>query len=303
MRLSLDKINCGAGTQPRAKLDPEVVDDYAAAMADGVEFPPLEIVTDGSDNYLTDGFHRYFGARRAGKVDFEANVKPGELSDAIWASLAANARHGLRRGNEDKRRAVESALRLKPDMSDRALAAHCGVGHSLVAIVRAALHGPPQVTEKTPAVPPVPTAPPTRTGLDGKSYPMPVPKPPKAPPVPRDGIGRRVPAHLLELWNRKGEPEELLRQLAHVRATVTKLQEAGDQLYAEVNANSAVLDLGNAYASLKVAVPFAVCPYCNGVPGGCNTCGGRGLVSKHRWDTACAQEYKDKAIQEAKECN
>jgi hypothetical protein len=51
-------------------------------------------------------------------------------------------RSGLRRTNQDKHRAVEKALSLRPKMSDRAIAEHCGVGSTLVLRVRQELTAP-----------------------------------------------------------------------------------------------------------------------------------------------------------------
>jgi hypothetical protein len=52
--------------------------------------------------------------------------------------VASVQRDGLRRTNEDKRGAVEQALKHPKagKMSDRAIAEHCGVTHSFVAKVR-----------------------------------------------------------------------------------------------------------------------------------------------------------------------
>lgn len=61
---------------------------------------------------------------------------PGGRIDALKAALSANAAHGIRRGNADKRRAVEIALREFPKLSSRMIAELCGVGHQLVGQVR-----------------------------------------------------------------------------------------------------------------------------------------------------------------------
>ena len=57
------------------------------------------------------------------------------MEEAQWASLAVNARHGLRRTNADKRHAIMKAL-VHPKsagLSARQLAEHIGVHHSTVA--------------------------------------------------------------------------------------------------------------------------------------------------------------------------
>ncbi|MGL5062190.1 MAG: hypothetical protein ACRC62_19620, partial [Microcoleus sp.] len=52
-------INDLPETQSRVKLDSATIADYAAKMAEGVEFPAIELYFDGKDYYLVDGFHRF----------------------------------------------------------------------------------------------------------------------------------------------------------------------------------------------------------------------------------------------------
>jgi hypothetical protein len=110
MKLALDDLKLGAGTQPRAKIDESAVADYAEAMRDGAAFPPVVVFFDGEIYYLADGFHRVDAAYKLGLDAIEAEVKQGTHRDAIYYSLGANADHGLRRTAEDKRRAVMRML-------------------------------------------------------------------------------------------------------------------------------------------------------------------------------------------------
>lgn len=61
--------------------------------------------------WLADGFHRTAAAKSAGLAEIDADVRQGTRRDAILFSVGANAAHGLRRTNADKRRAVETLLR------------------------------------------------------------------------------------------------------------------------------------------------------------------------------------------------
>ena len=68
-----------------------------------------------------------------------AEVREGTRRDAILAAAAANATHGLRRTNADKRRAVLTLLR-DPEWvkwSDRKIGAGRSVDHKTVAAIRA----------------------------------------------------------------------------------------------------------------------------------------------------------------------
>jgi ribosomal protein L29 len=108
--LDLDLIRTDGGTQSRVELNQETVAEYAEAYKGGAEFPPVTVFYDGVDRWLADGFHRYFGAKAAGRTTILENVTPGTQRDAIRYSLGANDAHGVRRSNADKRKAVLVAL-------------------------------------------------------------------------------------------------------------------------------------------------------------------------------------------------
>lgn len=137
-RIPVAAIQADNRAQPRAAMSHEIVGEYAEAMGEGVEFPPIIVFQERDIYWLADGFHRYHGAVGAELQTIAAEVRPGTIRDAILFSCGANATHGLPRTNEDKRRAV---LRLLNDpewsaWSDREIARRCGVGHPLVASLR-----------------------------------------------------------------------------------------------------------------------------------------------------------------------
>jgi uncharacterized ParB-like nuclease family protein len=141
MMLQLDSIRVDGGTQPRAALYDNVVAEYAQAIGDGAEFPPVVVFHDGSTYWLADGFHRYNAHASLGLVEIEADVRQGTQRDAILYSVGVNAEHGIRRTNEDKRRAV---LRLLNDeewrlWSDREIGRRCLVDNSFVSRIRSSL--------------------------------------------------------------------------------------------------------------------------------------------------------------------
>ena len=137
--LKLSKIRLDGNTQPRVELESSVVSEYQNAYEAGETLPPLEVMFDGTDYWLWDGFHRRFGADNAGLDKLPCNVTDGTREDAQWASYGANATHGLRRTNEDKAKAVRAALR-HPEgakRSDNDIAKHVGVSDKTVAKYRA----------------------------------------------------------------------------------------------------------------------------------------------------------------------
>lgn len=127
-------IRVNGGTQSRANINRDAVADYAEAMEGGAQFPPVVLFYDGDAYWLADGFHRYEAYARAGVNDVPAEIRQGTQRDAILFSVGANAAHGLRRTNEDKRRAVMVLLN---DLewskwSNREIARQCSVSEYLV---------------------------------------------------------------------------------------------------------------------------------------------------------------------------
>src|SRR5690349_9407734 len=104
--LATADIVTNGGTQARAQLSPNAVDDYAEALARGVTLPPVIVFYDGETYWLADGFHRVQAHLKVDLPNIDADVRQGGRRDAILFSVGANANHGLRRTGEDKRRAV-----------------------------------------------------------------------------------------------------------------------------------------------------------------------------------------------------
>lgn len=144
--LSLDKIRTDGGTQPRAGLNEDVAQEYADAIngPNAWPFPPVVVFFDGDNYWLADGFHRIEAARRychrekLAPISIPCDIRQGSQRDAILYSVGANAEHGLRRTNADKRRAV---LRLLQDAewsqwSNREIARRCKVDEKTVRNLR-----------------------------------------------------------------------------------------------------------------------------------------------------------------------
>ncbi len=136
--LNLAQIRIDGGTQTRATLNAETIREYAEAMTRGEEFPPVVVFYDGSQYWLADGFHRVQAAQDAGQDEIDADIHQGTQRDAVLHSVAANAKHGLPRSAEDKRRAV---LRLLEDdewstWSDRKIAEVTNTSHPFVGKIR-----------------------------------------------------------------------------------------------------------------------------------------------------------------------
>lgn len=124
------------------------VERYAQAMKMGEEFPPIDVFEETQEgptatllHWVGDGFHRVEAARKAGKTEILAKIHKGGKREAILRSIGSNDKHGLRRTNADRRRAVEMLLR-DPEWAQRSdnwIYKVTGSGHHLIRQVRASL--------------------------------------------------------------------------------------------------------------------------------------------------------------------
>ena len=173
-KIPIKEIVIDASLQIRAKLDQATIDEYAERMGEGDQFPPITVFMVDGKPTLAEGFHRLEAEKKLGYSETRAEVRKGTLHDAMLFAVGANARHGLRRTNEDKRRAVMALLADEQwaKKSDRWIAEQCKVSNTFVSGIRQQLG----VNVDTS----------TRTGKDGKAYPGKKPKKPVtcAPNVP-----------------------------------------------------------------------------------------------------------------------
>jgi hypothetical protein len=311
--LPIDELE-NHGFQSRAAISKEVVNDYAAHMAgDGPPLPPIVVFECQYGYYLADGFHRVEAAKQAGLDTISVDIRMGDHDAAKWYSIGANQSHGLRRSAADKRNATKMALEMQPDMSDRAIATYVGVSHTTVASVRSGGH--------------MATSNETRTGLDGKKYPIPpVPEEPSDPggqlstsdssppvrsypperpdsaqePSPHDhsevldNINRRIPYGVLPMWEQAEETREVLKFLGKLKSTLKKAENSKDVNYVELNFGQLIPMVGNFSDMIKRAIPFTICPNCQAQQHDrCNFCQGKGMISKHKWDVAVSEELKE----------
>ena len=125
--------------QTRAETDAATIEEYAEAAQRGAKFPPVTVFADAERNtlWLADGIHRMEAAKLLGKKCIRANVQGGTYADALRIALGANATHGLRRTNADKRHTLEMAWKNREtlfggDPSQNTLAGVCGISRKTV---------------------------------------------------------------------------------------------------------------------------------------------------------------------------
>lgn len=139
--IEIEEIRRDGGTQPRARLDEDTISVYVENLLEGSAFPPVKIFYDGENYWLADGFHRVKAHEEAKIATIQAEITPGTRRDAILYCVGANADHGLRRSNADKRRAVETLFSDSEwqAWSDRQIAAQCRVSSAFVGQLRRTL--------------------------------------------------------------------------------------------------------------------------------------------------------------------
>jgi uncharacterized ParB-like nuclease family protein len=124
--------------QSRTEINENTVSEYAEAILEGADFPPVLVYFDGISYYLTDGYHRLLAHKRAEKVSILCNVVQGTLRDAVFHSTGVNTAHGMRRTYADKRKAVMTLLDdfEWEGMGNGQIAKHCHVSPTFVSDLR-----------------------------------------------------------------------------------------------------------------------------------------------------------------------
>jgi hypothetical protein len=129
-------VNCRAGG-----VSDKVAAEYSEAMKAGSKFPAVIVFLDvDGKRWLADGFTRCRAVELAGGSSVLAEVRQGGRREALLYAAGANAAHGARRTNADKRRAVTALLGDPEWLSkgDAWIAARCAVSDRFVAKLRPA---------------------------------------------------------------------------------------------------------------------------------------------------------------------
>ena len=287
--IAIDLIRIDAGTQFRAAINQDRVTDYAELFDNSKEWPfdsACEVFFDGVEYYLVDGFHRYHAAVRVKRSSLSCIVHSGTVRDAIKFALSANARHGLHRSNEDKRKAVAFVLDDQEwrHLSSRAIADICGVGSRFVDSCRkdSVAHGA-QDSDK-------------RIGKDGRSFNA---TKPKAEPKPEPTQAKPQPAKEPDVWedvDDTPEPEQAKPEQAETpQALQAPIQAVATQLTAMLKELKRLSDctggewldvtdletqIKQLSYSIRQSIYWIDCMDCGGK--GCKTCRQLGWLSLDR---------------------
>jgi hypothetical protein len=281
----LDRIRLDGGTQTRVEIDKDTVKEYAEAYQAGEQLPPVVLFNDGECLWMADGFHRFGGAKFAGRTDIEAEVRQGTARDALLHSAGCNGAHGLRRSNEDKRRAVELLLAVEEwaDKSNTWIAEQCRVSDKLVAAVRDDRSSRSVSSSRNT---------PRRTGRDGRTYKAQKPrrasnKPPTHKPQADAGRAETVQE---EMQRVSAAIESFCRK---VMALVEEEMPHDPWLDHDNRRNGALQKFKDACSTLRSVKCTHICPVCQGTKKDanddrkpCTPCLGTGRMPKAFYDQA-----------------
>lgn len=153
--MHIDHLILTRDLQPRARLNPETVAEYAEIYRLGgpnAMEPIRAYATPNGDPVLTRGFTRVAAAKEAGLQSLPCDLypEPEDEIDILLDSLAGN-KHGQKLTNADKQRALElyhSKVEVKLWGSTREVSMLLGCSHDLVAEYRKKLSEPAR--EETP---------------------------------------------------------------------------------------------------------------------------------------------------------
>lgn len=113
------------------------------------------------------------------------------------------------------------------------------------------------------------------------------------PDIELDRTGLPVPHKALPFWNRRYEVQSLLTKVSQIKSALSHAQQNKDLLFIEVNFSSAIAYLENVFGHIKRAMPYVVCPICQGkLVEKCQLCKGRGLISELLYTQGVDEETK-----------
>jgi hypothetical protein len=124
---------------------------------------------------------------------------------------------------------------------------------------------------------------------ESQSDPLPAPQEVKR----LDSVGRKIPDAISGYWDRKGEVNVILTGISRLKCMVESAKQGDDPLWRDVTCQDVVNPLVRAYDEVKMALPYAVCPYCQGLAfETCQHCRGKGWMNRFAWNTFAPSELK-----------
>lgn len=281
---------------PLAELFPLMDEADLAALSQDIGQYGLRAPITVYKGMILDGRNR-FRACKLAKVEirtrqFEADADPLEFV----LSVNLHRRHLT----ESQRAMIAAKIAKKPHgRSDEKKGANL---HLTPSITEAAekLSVSPRIVKEAKTV--LASAPLTRAVVSGKKSVHAAAKEIKerkaAKEIQRDTTGYAIPDEILPLWIRRAEVQEILAAISKARGALRTVMEAmkesgDDALFVHANVSGAYGRLNDAWTTVSMAMPYAVCPSCQGrTAETCKLCKKSGFIPKHTYDNAISEELR-----------
>ncbi len=265
-KIKLSDIRLDGNTQHR-KLNEPAVRDYSLLMKEGHKFPPVEIVFDGTDYWLWDGFHRVEAARRGGAETIIANVVRNSHEHAVLLSYGANSQHGRPRQDGEIQTIIRKMMGSTQydGWTDQAYAETVGASRFYINRVR---NTKPRETKKKKKD----ETPEATKKKDDET--------PEQEPL-ETRTGKVAPEHLRAIFERIPEVKALIHDLDGIMKTCNDGVAGEDELFTYLKIDDFKMKVSNVRRVLRFCMPYATCGYCGGSDSeGCRACNGLGWVSE-----------------------
>ena len=314
VRLPIEEVRFDGGTQMRARLDENYIQDLVAVLKRGTNLPPVVCFYDGEDYWLADGFNRFHAHLEIHAEQILVEVHKGTLDDAVFFAAGCNQKHGQRLTVDDKRNAVLMLLRSDHwgNLGIQQIASHVSIRKEYALRIRQGYDASRKAeqlsplqeqvdqlldqevgekaergaeneaaakTGKQPAPPTVPTSdePPTKVmRRGGKPYPRSMPKP--DPTTPADALGNVLPQKLRAVFAKLTEFRSLVQSYGRITGKVRKLVDDDSGAGRAIDIANIEGKLLAIKEAISISAPYCVCPACKG--SGCDQCKKSGWLSK-----------------------
>lgn len=136
IRINPRKIDIDGRLNLRGEIDPQIVSAWSSLMAEGIRFPPIDLIKNSTGEWVVvDGFLTLNAALDAGIEEIDARVLNCDLSFAFGVKIHKNSTHGLLWRTSERKPFVKAFLKNSKSagVKDRRIAAFFKVDNHSVA--------------------------------------------------------------------------------------------------------------------------------------------------------------------------
>ena len=306
-------INTEISLQHRP-VDEDTIKRYMDLLKDGYKgFPPVNIVNDGKNNWLYNGFHRFNSYRKLNKKYIPADIESGTKKDAIYFSFHANFDNGLPRQKGAVEKIIKAYLADEEwsKESNRGIADWVGISESTVRYYKKKIEEENNARKAKPksesGCAQTAQQKPTSDAKNGDSESSKKTDPHsnaenegaentsdslKTPLL--DSVGEVIPENLVPVFNRVNEIKTLIHQLNQILKIAKDGVANKDLLWSHCKLNNLEIEMRNAKEVLKFTMPYSVCRFCMGDGKDCRGCGELGFQNEAQYRAVPSELKKQK---------